>query len=133
MPLEFRKTIRNDYADILTPEAVAALEALAPQDEQRKQLMRARIARRADRASEHRRIAFLDPDAMIGRSSIRVIDARAGSFEGAEIPRDLQRQWIQGTGPAARPGASVETGLRNDNSNFLAHVINSSTDHQIIR
>ena len=38
---------------------------------------------------------------------------RDGNFIGSEIPRDLQRQWIQGTGPAARPGASVETGIRN--------------------
>jgi malate synthase len=42
-----------------------------------------------------------------------VKDAREGNFVGAEIPRDLKRQWIQGTGPAARPGASVEVGLRN--------------------
>src|SRR5207244_240833 len=34
-------------------------------------------------------------------------------FSGGAIPKDLQRQWIQGTGPAARPGASVEVGLRN--------------------
>ena len=39
---------------------------------------------------------------------------RARAISSApEIPRDLQRQWIQGTGPAARPGASVEIGLRN--------------------
>ena len=29
------------------------------------------------------------------------------------IPRDLQRQWIQGTGPAARPNAPIEQSLRN--------------------
>ena len=34
-----------------------------------------------------------------------VRDARAGNFEGGEIPVDLQRQWIQGTGPATRPRA----------------------------
>src|SRR6185369_15055870 len=44
---------------------------------------------------------------------IRVQDARDGNFEGSEIPADLKRQWIQGTGPAARPRASIETGLRN--------------------
>ena len=43
----------------------------------------------------------------------RVQDARDGNFDGSEIPADLQRQWIQGTGPAARPGAPVETSLRN--------------------
>src|SRR6185503_1456813 len=56
---------------------------------------------------------FLDPASLIPGTSIRVEDARAGRFEGSEIPPDLQRQWIQGTGPATRPRASVESGLRN--------------------
>ena len=34
-------------------------------------------------------------------------------FVGSEIPADLQRQWIQGTGPAARPNAPVERSIRN--------------------
>ena len=50
---------------------------------------------------------------MIPRTGIRVQDARDGDFEGGEIPADLRRQWIQGTGPATRPRANVETGLRN--------------------
>jgi len=29
------------------------------------------------------------------------------------IPHDLQRQWIQGTGPAAKPNASLESSIRN--------------------
>ena len=113
MMLEFRSTVRTDYADVLTPEAVRALEALAPFDADRKRLMTERIERRGRRADERRRIAFLDPDATIGGTAITVRDARAGKFIGSAIPKDLQRQWIQGTGPAARPGASVETGLRN--------------------
>src|SRR5678815_681255 len=44
---------------------------------------------------------------------IRDRDARAGKFEGAIIPADLQRQWIQGTGPAAKPHAPVENSIRN--------------------
>jgi malate synthase len=59
------------------------------------------------------RIGFLDPETLIPRTGIRVKDARAGNFEGSEIPADLQRQWIQGTGPATRPRARVESGLRN--------------------
>ena len=43
----------------------------------------------------------------------RFSDARAGNFIGSDIPHDLRRQWIQGTGPAARPGVPVEVGLRN--------------------
>ena len=50
---------------------------------------------------------------MIPRTSITVRDARAGAFTGSEIPRDLQRQWIQGTGPAAKPNAPIEKSIRN--------------------
>jgi malate synthase len=42
-----------------------------------------------------------------------VQDARDGNFIGSEIPRDLERQWIQGTGPASRPNATTEQGIRN--------------------
>lgn len=113
MVLEFRKTVQTDYPDVITPEAVGALEVLAPFDLARKAIMDARIKRRADRAAAKERIAFLDPAAVIGRTTITVSDARAGKFIGSDIPRDLQRQWIQGTGPAARPGVPVEVGLRN--------------------
>ena len=75
--------------------------------------MAARIARRAARAQAGQRIGFLDPAAIIDRTSLTVQQARDGDFDGAEIPQDLQRQWIQGTGPAARPGGSLESGLRN--------------------
>jgi malate synthase len=75
--------------------------------------MAARIARRLARARDQQRIGFLDPQSMIPRTGIRVQDARDGDFEGGEIPADLRRQWIQGTGPATRPRANVETGLRN--------------------
>jgi malate synthase len=111
--LEFRSTVKTDYPDVLTTDAIQALEALAHFDADRKQLMAARIERRERRAEERQRIRFLDPDSTIGRTSITVRDAREGKFTGGDIPRDLQRQWIQGTGPAARPGAAVETGLRN--------------------
>ena len=110
---EIRGTLERDYADVYTPEALATLAALAPLDADRKSLMSARTARRAARARERRRIAFLDPAATIGRTAITVKEARDGHFDGGEIPADLQRQWIQGTGPAARPGVSVETSLRN--------------------
>src|SRR6185503_6822104 len=56
---------------------------------------------------------FLDAESLIPRTSLRVSDARLGRFTGSAIPRDLTRQWIQGTGPATRPGASVEQSLRN--------------------
>src|SRR5437588_8318443 len=106
--LEIRGNLENVYADVFTPEAVAALEALSGLDSDRKAVMAARLARRAARARNQQRIAFLDPQATIARTNLRVQDARAGGFIGGEIPRDLQRQWIQGTGPAAKPNAPLE-------------------------
>src|SRR6266480_1541485 len=111
--LEIRGNLESAYPDVFTPEAVAALEALAGLDADRKALMAARIERRAARARNKKRIAFLDPQATIARTKIKVQDARTGAFIGSEIPKDLQRQWIQGTGPTARPNAPVETSIRN--------------------
>src|SRR5262245_15390939 len=111
--LEIRGNLENTYADIFTPEAVAALEALVDLDADRKAVMAARIERRAARARNKQRIAFLDPQSTIARTKIKVQEARDGAFTGAEIPRDLQRQWIQGTGPAAKPNAPVENSIRN--------------------
>src|SRR5436190_13354152 len=95
--VEIRGNLENAYADVYTPQVIAALEALAGLDADRKALMAARIVRRAARTRNQQRITFLDPQATIGRTKITVQDARAGAFVGSEIPRDLQRQWIQGT------------------------------------
>ena len=111
--LEIRGNFESAYADVYTPEAIAALEALAGLDADRKALMKTRIERRTARARNKQRIDFLDPQATIGRTKIKVQDARAGNFIGGEIPKDLQRQWIQGTGPAAKPNAPVENSIRN--------------------
>lgn len=111
--LQVRRSLDTAYPDVFTPRAVSTLEALAALDADRKALMRARIDRRAARARDGRRIAFLDPAAPIPRTGLTVQDARQGAFTGSEIPADLQRQWIQGTGPAARPNAPAATSLRN--------------------
>ncbi|MEO7793358.1 MAG: malate synthase [Thermoanaerobaculia bacterium] len=114
--LEWREPVRHDYADLWTDEVVAVCEALAPLNRDRLALMAARIERRALRARERRRIEFLSPDDLIAGTSIRVHEARDGKFLGARIPADLERQWIQGTGPATRPGATGEklaAGMRN--------------------
>jgi malate synthase len=111
--LEIRGNLESAYADVFTAEAMAALEALAGLDADRKAVMAARTERRAARARNTRRIDFLMPHATIARTTIKVQDARAGNFIGAEIPKDLQRQWIQGTGPAAKPNAPVDTSIRN--------------------
>ena len=55
----------------------------------------------------------MDPQARIGRTNIRVQDARDGNFVGSDIPSDLVRQWIQGTGPAARPNTPTAKSIRN--------------------
>jgi malate synthase len=111
--LQIRGNLERRYLDVYTPEALSALAALAPLDEPRRALMAARIRHRAARARERERITFLDAGAIIPGTDIKVRDARDGKFVGGEIPADLKRQWIQGTGPGTRPGAPVETGIRN--------------------
>jgi len=121
--LQVRGNLDSEYKDVLTPEAVAALEALGGLDADRKAVMASRIARRAQRARDKQRITYLDPDSYIPRTRIKVQEARDGAFAGSEIPVDLRRQWIQGTGPAAKPHASVEAGIRN-----VAHALLSGAD-----
>src|SRR5262249_7624088 len=142
--LEIRSGLQEAYPDVLTAEALAALEALARFDAERKALMASRLARRAARARERRRIAFLDPDALIPRTPLTVQDARNGNFEGSAMPADLRRQWIQGTGPAAKPNAPVEQSIRNvayallsgadgwmfDGEDALGQVTSMSLDNQ---
>ncbi len=111
--LQIRDGLLRRFPDVYTPEALAALEALAPLDAVRRELMDARIRRRAERARGHQRTSFLDPAAIVPGTEITVEDARQGRFEGAAIPADLERQWIQGTGPGTRPHATTEQGLRN--------------------
>jgi len=111
--LQINPSVEAQYQDVYTAPVSAALAALAEFDVDRKALMRARAERRAARSRNRQRIAFLDPDATIGRTTITVRDARAGKFDGSEIPADLQRQWIQGTGPATKPHSTLEKSIRN--------------------
>ncbi len=110
---EIRGNLENEYRDVFTSEVLAALEVLAKLDADRKTVMAGRIARRAARDRNKERIAFLDPKATIARTQIKVQDARDGNFIGSEIPADLRRQWIQGTGPAAKPNTPIEKSIRN--------------------
>ena len=111
--LEIRGGLEQQYPDVLTAEAMRVLEELGDLDAERKVVMAARIERRAARFRNKRRIEFLDPKQRIPRTDLRVQDAREGKFIGSSIPHDLTRQWIQGTGPATRPGVPVEQSLRN--------------------
>ena len=111
--LQIRGNLATEYADVYTAEVLAALGFMARFNDEQKRLMSERTQRRAARIRDRRPISFLDPDAEIKGTGIRVQDARDGKFVGAVIPHDLQRQWLQGTGPAAKPNAPVKANLRN--------------------
>jgi malate synthase len=111
--LLIRGTLAEDYSDIFNAEALTALAFLIQFNDEQKRLMQERTQRRTLRIKEGRPIAFLSPEAEIKGTGIRVQDARNGKFVGSVIPHDLQRQWLQGTGPAARPNSPVKTNLRN--------------------
>jgi malate synthase len=111
--IEVRKGLSELYPDVLTPAALAAIGVLAPFDTDRRALMAARTARRRERFQDRRHITFLDPSSPIGKAGLTARDAREGRFQGSDIPPDLQRQWIQGTGPAARPRTPTTESLRN--------------------
>jgi len=110
---EIRAGVQDSYADVLTPKALEALAELAGLDSDRKAVMQGRLERRRRRAEHGERIQFLDPESVIPRTTIRVADARAGNFTGSEIPEDLKCQWVQGTGPGAKPRAPMESSIRN--------------------
>jgi len=111
--LIIRNNLQQTYSDIYTAEALEALSTLAHFNDEIKEAMAARMERRRQRHQNKQRITFLDPETTIPRTNIKVKDARAGNFEGATIPPDLQRQWIQGTGPAAKPNATIASSIRN--------------------
>ncbi len=112
MPI-IRDNLQEVYPDVYTAEVLSALSALGHFNKRIKEVMATRMKRRADRQQHKARITFLDPDSTIPGTTVNVQDAREGKFEGAAIPADLQRQWIQGTGPAAKPNTPVENSIRN--------------------
>jgi malate synthase len=121
--IRVRGDLTRLYDDVFTPEVLSALDVLAPIDARRQEAMTARIQRRAARARDRQPIKFLDPQMTLGRSGIKVADARSGNFEGSEIPHDLERQWIQGTGPGAKPHAPIESSILN-----IAYALLSGAD-----
>ena len=142
--MKIRGNLKEQYSDVYSPAVLGALNALTGLDRKRRELMDARIARRSERARTNTRIDFLPPGDVIPGTSITVRDARAAKFEGTKIPRDLQRQWIQGTGPAAKPNAAVDKSIRNvayallsgadgwmfDGEDALGQVTSMSLDNQ---
>lgn len=103
----------SSYADLFHPETISALNHLANFDSTIKEVMQARLDRRALRQKNKTRLDFLNENEMIPGTGIKVSDARSGNFEGSPIPWDLQRQWIQGTGPAAKPIHDISKSIRN--------------------
>ena len=112
-PIEIRSGLEREYADVYTTEALGAVRSLAWLNADIKSVMSARMARRQARARDREWIGFLDPEALIAGTELRVQEARDGEFDGSEIPPDLERQWIQGTGPAAKPHTTLERSIRN--------------------
>jgi malate synthase len=121
--LEIRDNLREIYADVYIPTVLDALAALAPLDRDRREVMAARLERRRRRARNREPITFLDPGPTIARTNLTVRAARAGQFDGAEVPTDLRRQWIQGTGPGAKPRSEVKSSIRN-----IAYALLSGAD-----
>jgi malate synthase len=111
--IQIRGNLKEVYVDVLTSEVLSALSSLSHFNKIIKEVMTSRINRRAERFQRKKRITFLDPESYISRTNIKVQDARDGKFAGSIIPKDLQRQWIQGTGPAAKPNAPLEKSIRN--------------------
>lgn len=101
------------YEDVYTEEALSVISDLIEFNTRIREKMTLRIKRRGERNQRQQLFEFLDTEAIIEGTSIRVKDARAGKFEGPVIPADLRRQWIQGTGPAAKPNTSLEKSIRN--------------------
>ena len=121
--LQIRDNLESQYSDIYTPQVLDALKALSVFNKDQKMLMEKRYARRAQRFRNKERIRFLNPEDFIPRTNIKVQDARDGKFVGSAIPHDLERQWIQGTGPAAKPNTSIEKSIRN-----MAYALLSGAD-----
>ncbi|MVM32389.1 malate synthase [Spirosoma sp. HMF4905] len=111
--ISIRDNLQDIYNDVYTAEALSALSSLAHFNKRIKEVMATRMQRRAARQQSKTRISFLDPASTIPGTTIKVQDARDGNFDGGVVPADLQRQWIQGTGPAAKPNTPVESSIRN--------------------
>ena len=111
--IKIRSNLLDKYNDVFTPEVISALNHLSNLNPVQKKIMAGRIQRRSTRFLNNERITFLNSQDYISRTCIKVKDAREGNFTGSEIPKDLRRQWIQGTGPAAKPNASIEKSIRN--------------------
>jgi malate synthase len=121
--IQFNGQIAETYHDVYTDQVREILPNLAHFVDEINGLMRERIQRRKTRQEHKEKIRFLNPEDIIPGTTIKVEDARNGKFTCSVIPTDLQRQWIQGTGPAAKPDAPIEKSIRN-----IAYALLSGAD-----
>ena len=83
--MQIRDNLTTQYADIYTPETMAALAVMAGFNDEQKRLMAERIERRAARIRERRPIGFLAPEALIpGLDQVRTagVVTLPGAFIG---------------------------------------------------
>ncbi|MEM7164160.1 MAG: hypothetical protein AAF581_01775 [Planctomycetota bacterium] len=111
--LQFRGDLEQQYPDVLPAAAKAALQALAVFNDDSSAIdglshPAASLANSAVGADPIPRPGVADTSI-----DLKVQKARDEAFVGSAIPEDLQRQWIQETGPAARVGAPTEKNIRN--------------------
>ena len=111
--LLFSDELLKAYPDVLNTDTLKTLAHMASLNGECIDLMKKRYDRRKQRFENKEQITFLEKNGIIRGTDITVADARAGNFSGPLIPEDLQRQWIQGTGPAAKPDAPLESSIRN--------------------
>ena len=111
--LQIRDNLEQTYSDVFTPEVLSTLSYLSDLNNERLAIMKKRMERRQKRAENLEMINFPNPDDKIDGTDLTVQDARSGKFIGPEIPADLQCQWIQGTGPGAKPNTTIERSIRN--------------------
>ncbi|MBF0384858.1 MAG: isocitrate lyase/phosphoenolpyruvate mutase family protein [Candidatus Omnitrophica bacterium] len=130
--------VREAYSDVLNDRVIGILEKLAPLTEKLESLRLKRETSFIERQEKGIKLNFLSEtnpdgsDAYISGTNIKVKDARSGNFEGASVPEDLQRQWIQLTGPAAK-SPQDKTGLSDEESRLadlrnVVHALLSGAD-----
>ena len=86
--IQIRDHLDTDYSDVYTPEVLTALNSLAELNVERLDVMRKRMERRTERGEKQQPLTFPNPEENIGRTEIKVQDARDGKFVGPEIPAD---------------------------------------------
>ena len=101
--VQIRGDLARQYDDVYSDTALDAIAALAELNEPRLDLMRRRIARRAERARERRRIDFLASGATIaGTGSRSPTPAPAGS-PAAPSPATCSASGSRAPGRAPSP------------------------------